>query len=162
MKISKKVILIGHFGVGKTSLVRRFVHSEFSEEYLTTIGVKVDKKVVDFGGTEVGLLLWDIAGESSSVRVPQSYKLGSHGIIYVFDCTRPATYEGIENEIFNLNKELPDVPIVVVGNKIDLITEKEAEKIKLNLNLRHTMMTSAKLDSGVEEMFKDITARMLQ
>ena len=59
----KKVCVLGAFGVGKTSLVRRYVQSIFSDAYLTTVGVKIDKKNLNVGETPVTLILWDIAGE---------------------------------------------------------------------------------------------------
>ena len=67
--MNKKVILVGHFGVGKSSLVKRFVHSQFSEEYITTIGVKIDKKAITVNGITVNLLIWDIAGEDSQKKI---------------------------------------------------------------------------------------------
>jgi small GTP-binding protein len=74
--ISKKVILTGSFGVGKTSLFNQFIFNQFSDKYLTTIGVKVNKKVINIGGEDLSLLLWDIAGEVSQDKVPTSYFLG--------------------------------------------------------------------------------------
>ncbi|HET7777303.1 MAG TPA: EutP/PduV family microcompartment system protein, partial [Rudaea sp.] len=61
--LQKKICLLGAFGVGKTSLTQRFVSSIFSDKYLTTVGVKIDKKAVDVGATPVSLVIWDIAGE---------------------------------------------------------------------------------------------------
>lgn len=161
MNLSKKVIIIGHFGVGKTSLVRRFVHAEFSEDYITTIGVKVDKKIVDYNGAPVSLLLWDIAGESSVVKVPDSYKLGAHGVVYVFDCSRPATYEGIEDDLASLKQTLPNASMVVVGNKSDLLDENNREKLLTETNLQNVLFTSAKEGAGVEDMFVNLTSKML-
>lgn len=91
MKISKKVILLGHFGVGKTSLVKRFVVQKFSEEYQTTIGVKINKVVI--GDHHLTMILWDIEGGKSQQHLPPSYFAGAHGIIYVFDLTRPSTWK---------------------------------------------------------------------
>ena len=162
MGASKKVVLIGHFGVGKSSLVRRFVHAEFSDNYLTTIGVKVDKKVVLHEGQEVSLLIWDIAGESSVTKVPESYKLGSHGFIYVFDCTRPSTYQNIDSEIASLKEMSLDVPIVVVGNKTDLLNENEQDLLNAEVRFDEVLLTSAKSGDGVDEMFLNLTAKMLQ
>ena len=76
MEIVKKVVLVGHFGVGKSSLVQRFVHQQFSEKYLTTIGVKIDKKVVSLGDVSVKMMLWDIAGESMTMKIPKKYLFG--------------------------------------------------------------------------------------
>ena len=100
---------------------QRFRYKKFSEKYLTTIGVKVDKKVVVVDDTEVTLMLWDIAGEISQDKVPNSYFLQSSAIIYVFDLTRPSTYKNIGVDMGILKNILPDAIIKVVGNKEDLL-----------------------------------------
>ena len=101
--LSRKVILTGSFGVGKTSLFSRFIHDSFSDRYITTIGVKVDKKSVEVDGEKVSILLWDIAGEVTQDKVPRSYFLGASAIIYVFDLTRPSTYKNIDIDINRKN-----------------------------------------------------------
>ena len=151
--ISKKVILTGSFGVGKTSLFNQFVHSRFSDKYLTTIGVKVNKKVVSVDGEDLSILLWDIAGEVSQDKVPVSYFLGASGIIYVFDLTRPTTYRNIEEDINYLKGLLPDGIVKIVGNKKDLVTENEIEGVKENLALPCDIFTSAKTGENVEDLF---------
>lgn len=162
MQISKKVILLGLFGVGKTSLIKRFVHQKFDENYLTTIGVKVDKKVINIHGIELSMLIWDIAGESSHKKVPQTYKLGSNGILYVFDVTRPASYENIHSELAELNKLLPNVPIQIVANKIDLLDEKSIQNIVDNIGLTDIIGTSAKTGEGVEKSFEQLGRAVLK
>ena len=158
--MNKKVILVGHFGVGKTSLVQQFVYSKFSEKYLTTIGVKIDKKVVEFDGYQMTLLIWDIAGETEQNSVSKSYKLGSHGIIYVFDLTRPSTYENLDKQLDYLKTLLPNAPIQVLGNKKDLISEEELNSIKESIPL-FFKATSAKTGEHVEEAFIDLAKAML-
>ena len=162
MQINKKVILLGLFGVGKTSLIKRFVHQKFDEHYLTTIGVKVDKKVLDIHGVQLCMLIWDIAGESSQQKVPNSYKLGANGILYVFDVTRPASYEQIHDELNALSEILPNVPIQVVANKIDLLDEKSVDKLQNKLGLTSIIRTSAKTGDGVEEAFEQLGKAILQ
>src|SRR5207302_7436931 len=85
--LQKKICVLGGFGVGKTSLVKRYIESIFSESYLTTVGVKIDKKTVDLTDRIVNLILWDIAGEDdlSSLRV--AYLRGSAGYLLVADGT---------------------------------------------------------------------------
>mgnify|MGYP000232890210 CR=1 FL=1 len=123
--ISRKVILTGSFGVGKTSLFRRFISGTFSEKYITTIGVKVDKKVVEVNGEEVSILLWDIAGEVSQDKVPKSFFLGASAIIYVFDLTRPSTYANIEKDLNILDKILPDAGATVLYALANLVIESK-------------------------------------
>src|ERR1044071_1650162 len=83
--------MIGAFAVGKTSLVARFVKSIFSEKYLTTVGVKIDKKSLSVGDQEMTLILWDLAGEDEFMQVRMSYLRGSAGYFLVADGTRRAT-----------------------------------------------------------------------
>ena len=156
MMISKKVILLGKYGVGKTSLIRQYVYSQFSEEYLTTIGVKIDKKILEINGVTINLLIWDIAGESAQVKVPATYKMGAHAIIYVFDVTRPATYEHLKEEVEQLNSDLPRVPMWVVGNKSDLLLENEVEEVKTQVPVKTDFMTSAKMATHVADLFMKV------
>ena len=160
MSMAKKVILIGHFGVGKTSLVRQFVHQQFSEEYITTIGVKIDKKEIQVNGTTIKLLIWDIAGEDSQQKVPQSYRLGAHGALYVLDLSRPSTYENLNEELIALNEVIPNIPISVLANKQDLVPNEQVEKI-LNERPVSAKPTSAKSGENVEEAFHQLAAQML-
>ncbi len=157
--MNKKVILIGHFGVGKTSLVQQFVHSRFSEKYLTTIGVKIDKKIVEFDGRQMTLLIWDVAGETEQKKVPQSYLLGAHGVIYVFDLTRPSTYENLSEQIDYVKKLLPQAPIQILGNKKDLLSSEEIEEVLAQINF-DLKTTSAKTGEHVELAFLNLSKAM--
>src|SRR5262245_66480054 len=91
--LQKKVCMVGAFGVGKTSLVRRYVQSIFSDAYLTTVGVKIEKKVVNVGAEPVTLILWDIAGEDDVAPIRTSYLRGAAGYFLVVDVTRAETLE---------------------------------------------------------------------
>ena len=92
MPQSRKVVLVGHFGVGKTSLIRRFIDDAFDENYLVTVGVHVKKKVMNYQGDEITLVIWDIEGKTSVADARRSYLIGAHGFIFVFDISRPQTY----------------------------------------------------------------------
>ena len=159
--ISRKVILTGSFGVGKTSLFRQFIHETFSEKYITTIGVKVDKKVVEVNGEEISILLWDIAGEVKQDKVPKSYFLGASAVIYVFDLTRPSTYKNIHTDLNILDGILPDAILKVVGNKEDLIDAEKLAKIKKEANFTIDAITSAKEGTNVNELFYRLAANFL-
>ena len=160
MEIVKKVVLLGHFGVGKTSLVKRFVHQQFSEKYLTTIGVKIDKKLIQIDGNSVKLMLWDIAGESAAIKVPKKYLSGANGIIYVFDMSRKETYQNIQSDLFEINKSLPDSPSVILANKSDLVDESFVKELKDSLGVEFEI-TSAKTGVNVEETFHLLAKKML-
>ncbi len=151
--ISRKVILTGSFGVGKTSLFTQFIYNKFDDKYLTTIGVKVNKKSLDIDGEELSILLWDIAGEISQDKVPVSYFLGASGIIYVFDLTRPSTHINISSDIEYLKKMIPDGIIKVVANKKDLVTDEQFEQVLKKISVPIDAVTSAKTGENVEELF---------
>ena len=91
--IQKKICMLGGFGVGKTSLVSRFVTSIFSDTYLPTIGVKIDKKSIGVDAHEMTLMLWDIYGQDEFQTVRDSYLRGASGYLLVADGTRHATLE---------------------------------------------------------------------
>lgn len=160
MEVSKKVIVAGHFGVGKSSLIKQFIHEKFSEQYMTTIGVKIDKKILDVEGVAVNMIIWDIAGESSAVKIPKKYFMGAHGLIYVFDLSRPETYEGISDDIFEVCKDNPSIPSVVLGNKSDLVEESLVEEIRNEIGVEFNL-TSAKTGENVEDAFKKLAKEMI-
>lgn len=160
--LKTKVLLTGNFGVGKTSLFQRFILSKFDERYLTTIGVKVDKKQVHLPEDIVEIFLWDVAGEVSQDKVPISYFLGAHGIIYVFDLTRPLTYQNLEKDITYLKKLAPKAIIKIVGNKKDLVTDEQIEQVSGVLAIPYNMVTSAKTGENVEELFVDLASEMFK
>ena len=101
---SRKVLITGSFAVGKTSLFHRFVYNTFSEQYLTTIGVKVDKRVVEVNDEPLSLILWDIAGEVSQKKVPKTYFLGASAVIYVFDLSRKQTADNLKSDLKLIQK----------------------------------------------------------
>ena len=159
--ISKKVILTGSFGVGKTSLFNQFIHQQFSDKYLTTIGVKINKKQVVVDGEDISLLVWDVAGEVSQDKVPTSYFLGASGIVYVMDLSRPITFNNMQNDLDFLKKILPNGEIIIVANKKDLLTDEQIEAIALKLPQKWDYTTSAKTGENVENVFLDMGKRLL-
>jgi small GTP-binding protein len=159
--ISKKVILTGSFGVGKTSLFNRFINNKFDEKYMTTIGVKVNKKSVFIEEQEVALLLWDIAGEISQEKVPTSYFLGAAGVIYVFDLSRPMTFQNIAADLEYLRNLLPYSVVRIVGNKSDLLSAEQLEEVAQKLSVKWDIVTSAKNGDNVEELFIGLASEMV-
>lgn len=156
---SRKVLITGSFAVGKTSLFHRFVYNTFSEQYLTTIGVKVDKRVVEVNGEPLSLILWDIAGEVSQKKVPKTYFLGASAVIYVFDLSRKQTADNLKSDLKLIQKILPGCLIKVVGNKKDLVSEEEL----LILERTHNpdFLTSAKTGENVETLFMEIASELV-
>ncbi len=117
--IRHKICMLGAFAVGKTSLVRRFVHSIFSEQYQTTLGVQIEKRQVEVNERSIDLMLWDIAGEDDFFRVPESYLTGAAGYFLVVDGTRSSTIEVAVSLSERAVAKLGDVPSLVLANKAD-------------------------------------------
>ncbi len=156
--------MLGAFSVGKTSLVERFIHSIFSERYLTTVGVKINKKEVDVGGEAVTLLVWDIHGEDSIQEVSMRYLRGASGYLLVVDGTRENTLETARNLQHRVKAELGELPFIALLNKSDLEQEwKIDDGIRCALREQgwRIMDTSAKTGLGVEEAFSELTRLML-
>ncbi len=160
--LSHKLILTGSYGVGKTSLFDRFLYNKFSSKYLTTIGVNVDKKVVNIDGRQLTMIVWDIAGEVTQDKIPNAYFLGASAMIYVFDVTRASTYEHMISDIDFLKAKLPKGIISIVGNKIDLVDEQFIQtELKTQAPLPWDILTSAKTGEHVEELFLSIGKKLL-
>jgi len=112
--------MLGTFAVGKTSLVRRFVESNYSDKYHTTVGVKVDKKIVPVGAEEATLLLWDIEGSESEHDLRKSYLRGASGYLLVADGTRLDTlYKALALQS-RAEETIGRVPCLLLANKTDL------------------------------------------
>jgi len=156
--------MLGGFAVGKTSLVRRYVDSMFSEKYTTTIGVKIDKKVVSIGEQELSLLLWDVYGEDNHQTVLPAYLRGMAGYLLVVDPTREKSFASALSLHQLVIDTLGPRPYVLVLNKSDLKDEWETipdTLAKLQQEAVAVMETSAKTDSGVNEMFESLASAML-
>jgi small GTP-binding protein len=162
--IQKKVCMLGGFAVGKTSLVARFVSSIFSEKYLSTVGVKIDKKVVSVDGRDTMLLLWDIYGQDDFQTVQPAQLRGMAGYLLVVDGTRRATLDTARLLHEKAKTVAGDVPFVVVINKSDLASSWEIDDVaffKLVEQGWRIAKTSAKTGDGVEHAFESLTRAML-
>ncbi|MGZ5512630.1 MAG: Rab family GTPase [Chthoniobacterales bacterium] len=162
--IQKKICMIGASGVGKTSLVSKFVHSIFSDKYLTTVGVKIDKKTVNVDGNEVMLMIWDLAGDDDFQRLQTSYLRGTSGYLLVADGTRRVTFEQVLEIQTRVAQAIPEAPFILALNKSDLQPQWEVNEGDLqNLNGRGWKMlkTSAKEGACVEQAFSDLARMMI-
>jgi len=165
MTIKKKVCMLGAYATGKTSLVEQFVNSIFSEKYLTTVGVKIDKKTLNVDDQRVDLILWDLHGEDEFQRVRESYLRGASGYFLVADGTRTATLETAAVLHRRTEESIGQVPFLLLLNKVDLVEDWEINQGLLDDYLNQgwqVIKTSAKTGAGVEEAFLALTARMLE
>ncbi len=162
--IQKKVCMLGAFAVGKSSLVRRFVESIFSDKYLTTVGVKIDKKIVTLDQQVVQLILWDLQGEDDFHSVRTSYLRGASGHFLVTDGTRRATLDTARRLRELAREQTPEAPCLLVVNKSDLMASWEIdddELAQLESEGWDVIRTSAKSGDGVEQAFAHLAEAML-
>lgn len=151
-----KICLLGATGVGKTSLVARFVHSIFSDTYLTTIGVQIETRQIQRGEQTIELVIWDLSGEDEFQSVQPAYLAGSAGLLVVVDGTRRGTIDTARSLVRRAREVTQDAPFVVVVNKADLVAEWDVRPGDLAPLTQHAgavVETSARSGQGVSEAF---------
>ncbi len=162
--LKKKMCLLGDFGVGKTSLIRRFVHSVYSEEYLSTIGCVISKKDVRLiSGEDMTLIIWDLEGRDDVTLFKDTYLNGVAGYFLVADGTRAGTLTSARNINTFMQKNFRKVPSLLLLNKADLKNDwvltpsdyKDLEDQQLKI-----LQTSAKTGNSVDEAFHYISEAM--
>ncbi|MEO1375872.1 MAG: Rab family GTPase [Cyanobacteria bacterium J06635_10] len=163
--LQKKICMVGAFATGKTSLVAKFVYSIFSEKYQTTVGVKIDKKILEVQEQELNLILWDLYGEDEFQKLRTSYLRGSSGYLLVVDGTRKSTLQ----TAFDLQKRVEEtvgkVPFILVLNKSDLEDEWELDSAMIEAVEEKgwtVIKTSAKTGLNVEEIFHTLASKILE
>ncbi len=168
-----KVCLVGDSGVGKTSLIRKFVYDEFSDKYLTTVGTKITKKKLVVpnpkgdGEVAVDMAVWDIMGQHGfRVLLQEAYFFGVDGIIAVCDLTRSETLEGAKDWLDSTREFAGEVPIITVGNKNDLEDQRTVKEDDLKNAAKEYgaewFTSSAKTGENVEKMFEALTGEILK
>ncbi|MDJ0599710.1 MAG: Rab family GTPase [Crocosphaera sp.] len=174
--IAKKICLVGDFGVGKTSLVRRFVQHQFSEQYLSTIGVTISRKSVMILSPDekqesqtVQLLIWDIEGKTQFQKISPHYLKSAQGVIIVADLSRQDTIANIPLHIdlaCSINPK--NLTLSIVVNKIDLVEEQLPTLLLQQLQIPNQFPTipiyhtSAKTGQNVEIMFYELAQSMIK
>ncbi|MGC9523978.1 MAG: Rab family GTPase [Limnospira sp.] len=171
--ISKKMCMVGDFSVGKTSLIRQFVDRQFSDQYLSTVGVKISRKAVELNNIKpsetlnLQLLIWDIEGHTKFKAIAPSYLQGAAGVMLVADLTRQET---IERLIEHLNLFLsvnPKGEIIVALNKSDLVNESQLQNLtrcvppEVSEKAVGIYQTSAKTGDYVDEIFQKLAEKMV-
>ena len=161
--LQKKICMLGGFSVGKTSLVKRFVASVFSETYLTTVGVKIDKKTVELSDRIVNLIRWDLAGEDDISSLRMSYLRGAAGYVLVADGTRPSTIEVALSLRGRVEADFGSLPFVLLLNKNDLREDWAISDDEIDGFRRDgwwVRSTSARTGEGVEDAFGALAQRV--
>ncbi len=162
-----KVLTAGEGGVGKTTLLHRYVEGKFSSETKMTIGVEFFLKELNIDGQKVMLQLWDFGGQERFRFLLESYVIGARGALLMFDLTRAMTLENIEQWVKICRKEDPNLPILFLGSKSDLtedicVEEDYIEEFKNHFNLYDFLKISSKTGENVELSFENLSRKILE
>jgi len=160
-----KITLFGAGGVGKTSLLLRYIKKTFNEDLKKTIGSNFLIKDVNIDNKKVRLLLWDIGGQAQFQKLRRIYFKGSNGALGVYDVTSSDSLMKIPGWVSSINKSVnKEIPMILVGNKIDLerkVSNEEGEELATRLKCEY-LETSAKTGENVEKAFQFIARRCLE
>ncbi|MFX0084998.1 MAG: Rab family GTPase [Candidatus Hodarchaeota archaeon] len=160
-----KILLLGEFRVGKSSMVLRYVEDRFPGDYMATIGANFLVKTVnlkqDYREIKIGMQIWDIGGHARSSQVGRVFFQGVSGALLVYDLTRRDTLEKLPLWIDQLQKYSPETRMYLIGNKNDLTDERiisfeEGETAKKELNMVKFFETSAKTGDHIQDTFEDM------
>jgi small GTP-binding protein len=171
MDMVKKVCLLGDPGVGKTSLVRRFVTDQFDDKYLSTIGAKVTKKarIVEVPASPLRinliLMIWDVAGNQDYPQFYDMYLKGMEGVLSVADLSRPSTFNGLKDSVSHVLKHTEGAPVVFLLNKADLVDPVSVDQDEIRSLADEKgipiLATSAKTGMNVEKAFESISEMII-
>jgi len=170
--LKSKLCLVGEKGVGKTSLIRRFVLDTFDDKYITTVGTKITKKELVVKRSEldteilVDMTVWDIMGEKGFRQLlKDAYFFGANGVLAVCDLTRKRTLDDLDDWIDGVSNIVGKIPILVAVNKSDLTDDAEFSLKEVSQTAKafdsESLYTSAKTGEGVEECFKRLGDMMV-
>ena len=163
-----KILLIGDSSVGKTCLISKYAIGVFNEDYISTIGFDSRQKEEIINNEKVLVKIFDTAGQERFKSITANYLRNAEGVILVYDLTSTESFENlkfwIESIKNNLGNDEP-IPIIIIGNKIDLedareINKSVAEKFAKDNNYKY-FETSAKTGEGVDDAFREIVKQIL-
>jgi small GTP-binding protein len=169
--ISKKICIIGESEVGKNSLIRYSVEDQFSDNYLSTVGVTIAQKTIEFQGIQpssklkLNLLIWDITGQPQFQAMSPTYLQGSCGAVAVADVSRPETIKRLPIYIQNFLAINPQSFVIIALNKFDLIQVDNLEPLVQHLDLSQVSAiypTSAKTGLHIDNIFSHIAYKILK
>ena len=162
-----KIVVGGDGGVGKTTLLHRYISGKFHFDTLMTLGVEFHHKILKLSeDIECRLILWDLSGQEHFRFFLDKFIDGAHGAILMFDLTRFITLVNLEEWAKMIRKFNPEIPILLVGSKSDLVkdilhNEDKALDFKTKLNFPHYLKVSSLTGENVEDAFTTLTKEIL-
>ncbi|KFM72083.1 Ras-related protein Rab-19, partial [Stegodyphus mimosarum] len=164
-----KIVMIGDCGVGKTCVVQRFKSGTYVERHGNTIGVDFAMRTLTINKKRVKLQIWDTAGQERFRTITQSYYRSAHGVIMAYDITKRTSFLHLPQWVDELrNYTEADIPLVLIGNKCDLETEREVpfeEALSLKEQIPQlvaVLETSAREDTNVEKAFVTLALELMK
>uniref|UniRef100_A0A7S2SUM8 Uncharacterized protein n=1 Tax=Rhizochromulina marina TaxID=1034831 RepID=A0A7S2SUM8_9STRA len=160
-----KVVLLGDTGVGKSSLVLRFITNEFKQYQESTIGASFMSKLIMVDGSPIKFQIWDTAGQEKYHSLAPMYYKGAAAAIVVYDITKESTFQTLKDWVAELRSQGPEnIVIAVAGNKSDLESEREVDTATAQ-SYAHSigasfLETSAKTKANVDEIFSNISKQL--
>lgn len=166
-KFILKILTAGEGGVGKTTLLHRYVEGKFSAETKMTIGVEFFLKETEIDSKHCTLQLWDFGGQERFRFLLESYVLGAKGALLMFDLTRLMSLENLQQWINIVRKGDPNLPVLFVGTKLDLTDEIQvdddyAASFLNEFNLLDFVKISSKTGENVQKVFEILTRNILE
>ena len=166
---SCQFLLLGNSEVGKTSLIRRYTNGLFKEEYISTIGIDYDSKKEIIDDINVQVKLWDTAGQERFRAITPNNLRNAEGIMLVFDITNSDSFNDLKDWLESIKTHFGEknisIPIIIVGNKIDLEDKRDVEKDDANKfaqeNNYKYFETSAKTGEGVDNAVRELVRQIL-
>ena len=162
-----KILIIGDSGVGKSNLLLRYVKNEFASDMRSTVGVEFGTKMLKIENYDVKAQIWDTAGQERYRAITSAYYKGAKGVLIVYDITRKNSFENVDKWLNDFKmKSDEDAAIVIVGNKSDLINEREVsiEEATLKAQVNHLAFfeTSAKENENVHSAFISLITQVVK
>lgn len=156
-----KITVLGDPRVGKTSLIKKYTKGTFKKDYIKTLGAQFSKYEESIGNDQINLFFWDIAGQDSWNFMHETFYRGSKAAIIVFSHTDDESFKHIDNWHDELKGICGDIPVVLFGNKLDLVNEDELDDGKVESVVEERgfldyIKTSAKTGTGVYKGFQQI------
>lgn len=161
-----KLLLAGNGGVGKTTLLRRYVDGIFDESTITTIGVDFFLKEMSLEEGNCSLQLWDLGGQERFRHLLSNFIMGARGALLLIDLTKMPQMPHILNWVNMVRLHDLDLPIILVGTKLDLedaitVDDETALDIKNTFNMLEFIKTSSKTGHNVNHVFKRVAKELM-